>query len=83
MSSGVPVVASTVGAFPDIVTAKFGRLSDPEDLDGLIVNLRELVSNPDLRARLGRAARALVETQHSITAEAEALIEVYRRLLTP
>jgi hypothetical protein len=32
---------------------------------------------------MGRAARAHVETQHSITAEAEALIEVYRRLLTP
>jgi mannosyltransferase len=81
MSSGVPVVATTVGAFPDIITPETGRLSPPDDLDGLIANLLELLDNPGLRARMGRAARTHVAARHSIVAEADALIEVYRRLL--
>lgn len=81
MSSGVPVVATTVGAFPDIVPPDAGRLVPPDDLDALTGNIMELLDNSDLRAQMGRAARAHVEAHHSITGEAEALIAVYRRLL--
>ena len=81
MASGVPVVATTVGAFPDIVPPEAGRLVPPDDLDALTDALRELLDNRDLCARMGAAARGYVEARHAISREAEALIAAYRRLL--
>ena len=81
MASGVPVVATNVGAFPDIVTSETGRLVPPEDAGAVAAALRELLDDPALRAGMGAAARAHVEAKHAIEAEAEALIAVYRRLL--
>ena len=81
MASGVPVVASEAGAFPDILTPQTGRLVPPDDADALTDKLRELLDDPGLRARMGEAARAHVEAHHAIEGEAEALIAVYRRLL--
>lgn len=81
MASGVPVVATTVGAFPDIVTPETGRLVPPDDADALADALRDLLDDPDLRVKMGRAARAHAAANHAIEVEAEALIAVYRRLL--
>lgn len=81
MASGVPVVATTVGAFPDIVTSAAGRLVPPDDPDGLTAALREMLEDPAARARMGAAAREHVLANHAIEREAEALIAVYRRLL--
>lgn len=81
MASGVPVVVTTVGAFPDIVTKQTGRLVPPDDADALTDGLRGLLDDPGLRARMGVAARAHVVAKHGIESEAEALIATYRRLL--
>jgi mannosyltransferase len=82
MASGVPVVATRVGAFPDIVVPAAGRLVPPDDGAALAVALGELLEDGPLRTRMGRAAREHVVARHPIEGEAEALIAVYRELLS-
>ncbi len=81
MSCGVPVVATTVGAFPDIVPPEAGRLIPPDDLESLADAMATLLDDPDLRLRMSQAARSHVQASFGIEREAEALIAVYRRLL--
>ncbi len=58
LSSGVPVVASRVGGLPEVVRhGETGFLADPEDLDGMAAHLVALVSDPERRRQMGRAAR--------------------------
>jgi mannosyltransferase len=82
MASGVPVVTTRVGAFPDIVAPDAGRLIPSDDLDALVTALAHLVDDGHLRTRMGQAARAHVVARHPIEGEAEALIAIYRELLS-
>ena len=82
MASGVPVVATTVGAFPDLVAdGSTGALVPPEDEGALARAAAAILDDPARLAAMGRAARAHVEARHGIAAEAAALEVVYRRLL--
>jgi glycosyltransferase involved in cell wall biosynthesis len=51
----------------------------PEDL---AAGLRELIASPDLRARLGRAGRALAAA-HPFDASVDRHLQAYRDLLRP
>jgi len=67
MASGLPVVATQVGGVPEIVQhGRTGFLAEPDDLNGLVAALVELVKNSELRMEMGRRARAFVETKHSL-----------------
>lgn len=55
MACGVPVVASQVSSLPEVV-GDTGILIDPHDVDGLTRALQELLSEPALRAEMGRKA---------------------------
>ena len=82
MACGVPVVTTTVGAFPDIVAdGRTGRLVPPGDAGALAAAAAAYLDDAELRGMHGRAARAHVEEHHSIENEAEALAAIYRRLL--
>ncbi|MEO1235390.1 MAG: glycosyltransferase family 4 protein [Planctomycetota bacterium] len=63
MASGRAVVAAdSVGAAGLIREGENGlRLRDPDDARGLAARLSRLVDDPDLRGRLGRAARETAE----------------------
>lgn len=56
MASGVPVVASELGALPEVV-GDAGLLVPPDDVDALATSLRLLAADPDLRRRLARLGR--------------------------
>lgn len=82
MSCGVPVVATRVGAFEDLVVPEeTGFLVPPEDLAALTAATDRLMADADLRKRMGEAARHKVVTQHKLVHEAEAITAIYRRLL--
>ena len=50
----LPVVATRIGALPDLVVdGESGRLVDPDDIQGLADALIELISNPDKCRRFG------------------------------
>jgi glycosyltransferase involved in cell wall biosynthesis len=58
MAAGRPVLGSRLGGIPDlIVDGETGLLAPPGDVAALRQALAYLLANPDLRARLGWAAR--------------------------
>jgi glycosyltransferase involved in cell wall biosynthesis len=69
MASGLPVVASRVGAIPEVFgTVELGHLIEPLDVDGFALAMNELASLPEKRlAELGANARQRTVTDFSAT----------------
>ena len=59
LTFGLPVVSTTAGAIPEVVPPAAGILVPPGDVDALGRALREVITDPDRRARMAAAARAL------------------------
>jgi glycosyltransferase involved in cell wall biosynthesis len=83
MACGVPVVATTGGALPEVVgvdgeTGLFVRPGDPGALAGAL--LRAL-DDAELRARIGAAGRARVLANFTWRQTAVGTVENYRALL--
>ena len=78
MAAGVPVVATSVGGTPEIVTDEVGRLVPPRDPSALADTLAVLADAPSLRAALGRAARARVAEHFTIEAMTARYLTMYR-----
>lgn len=57
LSAGVPVCGYRVGGLAEVVTEDVGRLVEPYDVEALARAVLEIVSNPERRAAIGRAAR--------------------------
>ena len=82
MACGVPVIATRVGAFEELVVdGTTGALVPPGDAAALAAAMAPLLDDPAKRQSMGAAARAHVEARHRIEAEAAALVTLYRRLL--
>jgi glycosyltransferase involved in cell wall biosynthesis len=65
MAAEAAVVATAVGEIPAILEdGNIGILVEPHDAAGLAAAIRRLVNDPQLRKRLGRAARARVEREY-------------------
>ena len=80
MSWGLPVIATPVGGVPEIVTHEVdGLLVPPGDVAALAAAIARLAREPQLRERLGRAARETVAARFSLDAAVERLLEFYRR----
>jgi glycosyltransferase involved in cell wall biosynthesis len=82
MAHGLPVIASAVGGIPDLVTPETGVLVAPGDTAALANAMLMLASDPERRARMGRAARARYEQLFSPQAVLPTLLDVYRRIAT-
>lgn len=63
MAAGLPVVATEVGAIPDLVSADTGVLVAPDDVRALGEALAALAADPSRRAALGAAGRAQAEAR--------------------
>ncbi len=80
MSFGLPVIATPVGGVPEIVThERDGLLVPSGDIDALAAAITRLTSDPELRERLGRAARETVARRFSLDAAVEQLLGIYGR----
>jgi glycosyltransferase involved in cell wall biosynthesis len=62
MSCGVPVVATTGGALPEVVgvSGETGLLVEPNNPDALVDAIRQLLDDATMRERLGAAGRQRV-----------------------
>jgi glycosyltransferase involved in cell wall biosynthesis len=79
MASGLPVVATRVGGVPEIVRhGQTGFLREPDDLEGLVADAFDLVTNARLRSEMGRRARAFVEEHHNLQRLPAYLSGLYR-----
>ncbi|MRX49332.1 glycosyltransferase [Paracoccus sp. S-4012] len=82
MACGVPVVATRVGAFEELVAGgETGALVPPDDQAAMAAAIAAWLDDPAGREVAGRAARARVENGFRIEDEAAALVALYRELL--
>jgi len=82
MACAVPVVATRVGAFEELVLdGDTGRLIDIEDIDALCAATEMLLSDPKTRNTWAQAARARAVDSFTLDQEASRIISVYQRLL--
>lgn len=58
MANGLPVIATTAGAIPEVVPSTAGLLVEPGDVDSLRSALRSLMVDASLRQQLARGALA-------------------------
>jgi N-acetyl-alpha-D-glucosaminyl L-malate synthase BshA len=76
MASEVPVIATRSGGLPEVVVdGESGFLLSVGDVDAMAVRAIEILSNPDLQQRLGRAGRHTAETKF----HESRIVPVYRR----
>jgi glycosyltransferase involved in cell wall biosynthesis len=83
MACGVPVVATTGGALPEVVGTDgvTGLLVPPGDPGALALAIGTALDQPELRARIGTAGRARVLERFTWAAAARATVEQYRTVL--
>jgi glycosyltransferase involved in cell wall biosynthesis len=80
MSWGLPVITTAVGGIPQLITHEVnGLLLSPGDIDGMAAAIGRLMSDGNLRQKLGSAARATVAGSFSLETAVERLERIYRR----
>jgi glycosyltransferase involved in cell wall biosynthesis len=83
MSCGVPVVATTGGALPEVVgpDGETALLVPPGDAEALAAKIAWALDHPGIRRKVGKAGRERVKSQWSWRHTAERTVEQYRALL--
>jgi len=83
MACGVPLVATTGGALPEVVgdDGDTALLVAPDDPDALAAGIRRILEDDDLAARLGEGGRRRVLGRFTWEATARGTAEQYRILL--
>lgn len=84
MACAVPVIATTAGAFEELVAdGMTGRIVPPGDVQRMREAITDALASPDTLRRWSAAARCRVEEQFRLEDEANALNALYRELLAP
>lgn len=82
MACAVPVIATRVGAFEELIApGETGDLVPPDDIPALSTAIAPWLDQHDMRHAAGIAARNRVENGFRIEDEAAALVDLYRELL--
>jgi glycosyltransferase involved in cell wall biosynthesis len=83
MACGVPVVATTGGALPEVVgrDGETGLLVPPGDPGSLAAAIGRLLDDPDLRRRLGTAGRQRVMAKFTWAVTAKGTAACYEAML--
>lgn len=81
MASGLPVVATSVGAIPEVIgDERTGLLVPPEDVDALMRAIGRLAADAGLRETLGSAAAKAARESFSFEAVANEVERLYDSL---
>jgi glycosyltransferase involved in cell wall biosynthesis len=80
MAAGLPVLASRAGSLPEIYQDA-ALYFDPQDVTDLVDKLKQLLTDPQLAARLRAAGKKLTQT-YSWTATAQKTLQVYETSLS-
>lgn len=79
---GVPMVATRVGAIPEVVIHReSGLLVPPEDPESLAAAVVEVLRNPDLALRLGTRAHQEARSRFAWERVAREVVAAYEKLL--
>ena len=80
MAHGLPIITTTVGGLPDLLTPDAGILVPPGDTAALAGAMQRLASDPALRERMGQAARARYLKLFAPDAVLSMLVDTYSRV---
>jgi glycosyltransferase involved in cell wall biosynthesis len=81
LSSGIPVIQPSLGAFPEIIKISGGGVVySPNDGKTLAKTLSEVLANPALLDQLSRNGRASVENHFNNQVLTEKMIKVYEQI---
>jgi len=84
MASGLPCVATSVGAAPELLGGGRGRLIAPDDMDALAKAIVGALSqDPASSATQAEELHQLISENYSIDATAKKLAALYRHLASP
>lgn len=82
MAAGKAVIASAVGGIPEaVIDGQTGLLVPSEDAAALAQAIERLITDPELRQRMGAAGRQRVKQCFSATEHARRVEAVYEKLL--
>ncbi|WP_147106138.1 glycosyltransferase family 4 protein [Tateyamaria sp. syn59] len=83
MACGAPAIATRVGAFEELVKdGQTGTLIDAGDVDQMVEAAQALLSDPVKRAQWSEQARAHMIDHFQLKQEADAIIAIYKNLLS-
>jgi glycosyltransferase involved in cell wall biosynthesis len=87
MAAGKAIVASRVGAIPEMLDAATsqpcGLLVEPKDVPSLAEALKRFMNDADLRSAFGKRARAKVERSYGTNDVFGRCLEIWRSLAPP
>jgi len=78
MAAGVPIVATTVGGVPDVVSPREALLVPPNDRIALADAIRDVYGDPATARERARAASARLERDFALAPWLEAYESIYR-----
>ncbi|MFZ5919803.1 MAG: glycosyltransferase family 4 protein [Chloroflexota bacterium] len=82
MASGLPVIASRIGGIPETVGDDIGGILVPPGNSELLADaIIRLARNPDLRKKIGAAARERAESLFAAGKVASRMLEVYQDVI--
>jgi len=83
MAMGLPIVGTDIGGIPEILLPSGAGVVVPvKDARALAQAIRELLDDPDRRARMAAAGRAYVRERYSLERMVEETVELYEEVLT-
>gem|GEM_PF-366763 len=81
MAEGVPVVSTRVNAIPEIVCQDCGYLANVDDSDAMAKHIVQVLSDRDLRAKMGLGAIKKVEAEHNPQDVSKKLLGIYEEAI--
>lgn len=82
MASGKPVIGSQIGGIPEqIEHEKTGFLFEMRNVDELADRMKILSANPEIRIKMGEAARRKCKNEYSLNKHFTGLTDIYSELL--
>lgn len=84
LCAGRPVVLAAPAsnlATETVLGAQAGAAVEPEDIDGFVSEVRKIASDPELRATMGKNARAYAEDTFDITRISQDFDALFRQVL--
>ena len=81
MASGCPVVATSTGAWPEIITeGKDGYVVPCRDVNALADAIMRITEDPQRISEMGQRAKEMISSRYRIEDEAGGILTVYRQL---
>jgi glycosyltransferase involved in cell wall biosynthesis len=82
MSAGIPVIATNAGGNPELIgNNKEGFLIEPFDIEAFVERTETLLTDENLRLRMGEQAREKIRKTFSVESMVENYLESYRQLI--